>query len=225
MTRSLVSAGLAAGLASVDGCFFFATVFAGRSAIYATSSYALSLSVRPSMIASAIFPTSSLTARIASSLPGNRIVDFVGIAVGVDDGDDRNLELARFEDRDALFLRIDDEDRVGQAVHVFDAAQEALEFVHLVLQLGDFFFGKAVEIALSLHVLELAQARDALLDGREVGQRSAQPALVDEERAGALGLVAHDVLRLFLRADEQNDFPLARQLLDDLDGFAQLLQR
>ena len=42
-------------------------------------------------------------------------------------------------------------------------------------------------------------------------------------RAGALGLFANDVLRLLLGADEQNDFALARHVLDDFVGFAQLL--
>ena len=85
------------------------------------------------------------------------------------------------------------------------------------------FLGRRSKSPWSLHVLELAQTRDALLDRREVGQRAAEPALVDEERAGALGLFANDVLRLLLGADEQNDFALARHLLDDFVGFAQLL--
>ncbi len=113
--------------------------------------------------------------------------------------------------------------RVGKTVHVFDAAEEALEPAHLVGQLRDFFLGKPIEIALELHILELAKTRDALLDRREVGQRAAQPALVDEERAGALGFFSDDVLRLFLRADEENDAPLARHLLDDFVRLAQPL--
>ena len=57
----------------------------------------------------------------------------------------------------------------------------------------------------------------------KVGQRAAQPALVYEERPGALGLVAHDVLRLLLGADEEHDVSLAGQLFDDFVGLAQLL--
>ena len=45
----------------------------------------------------------------------NDVVDFVRIAVGVDDADHRNLELARLVDGDLLVLGVDDEDRVGQA--------------------------------------------------------------------------------------------------------------
>ncbi len=88
---------------------------------------------------------------------GNRVIDLVGIAVRIDHGDDRDLELARFQNRDALFFRIDDEERIGQPVHIFDSTEKALEPIHLVLQLRDLFFWKPIEVALHLHVLELAQ--------------------------------------------------------------------
>ncbi len=101
-------------------------------------------------------------------------------------------------------------------MHVLDAAQEALELVELVGQPRDFFFGQQIEGALLLHALEFAQPRDALLNRGEVGQRSAQPALIDEVRAGALGFFFDDVLRLLLGADEQNDAAVARELLDRL---------
>src|SRR5208282_3606636 len=117
--------------------------------------------------------------------------------------------------RDAFFLRIDDEDGIGEAVHLFNAAKEAFEFVELFLELRDFFFWKAVEIALSLHVLEFAQARDALLNRREVGERAAEPALIDKKRPGAFSFFADHFLRLLLGTDEENDFLLARHLLDD----------
>ncbi len=121
------------------------------------------------------------------------------------------------------FFGIDDEDGVGKTVHVFDAAEEALELVHLVLELRDFFLGQAIEVALRLHAFEFAQTRDALLDGREVGERAAQPALVDEIGARALGFFANDFLRLLLGADEENDALLTSHLLDGFVGLAQLL--
>ncbi len=111
----------------------------------------------------------------------------------------------------------------GKTVHVLDAAQEALQFAHLVRELRHFFLGKPVEIALLLHVLEFAKTRDALLNRREVRQRAAQPALIHEVRAGAFGLFFDDVLRLFFGADEEHDFALARHLLDRFIGLAQLL--
>ncbi len=110
-------------------------------------------------------------------------------------------------------------------MHVFDAAEEPFEPVHLVLQHRDFFLRKPLEIALKLHVLQLAQTRDPFLNRREVRERAAQPALVDEERSRALGLLAHDVLCLLLGTDEQDHAAGPGQLLDRFVGFAEFLNR
>src|SRR4029077_17930912 len=56
-------------------------------------------------------------------------VDFVGIAVGVDDADDRDLELARLVDGNLFLAGVDHEDRVGQPAHVADAFQVLLELL------------------------------------------------------------------------------------------------
>src|SRR4029077_13352428 len=44
----------------------------------------------------------------------------------------------------------------------------------------------------------------ALLDGAEIGQGAAQPALVDERHAGTDRFLGHDLLRLPLGADEED---------------------
>ena len=64
------------------------------------------------------------------------------------------------------------------------------------------------------------QPRDALLDRRKVGQGAAEPTLIDEVRAGAFRLFLHHVLRLFLGADEKNDFLFTRHLADGVVGLA-----
>ena len=58
---------------------------------------------------------------------GDRIVDALGRAVRVDDGDDGNAELARFAHGDLLVTDVDEEYRGRQRVHVLDAAERALE--------------------------------------------------------------------------------------------------
>src|SRR5262249_2253015 len=72
---------------------------------------------------------------------GDDEVDFVGIAVGVDDADHGNLELARLVDRNLLFLGVDDEDRVGQPRHAADALEVLLQLAPLLLVAGDFLLG------------------------------------------------------------------------------------
>ena len=53
----------------------------------------------------------------------DRIGDADRIAVGVENGDHRDIELARFLDGDGFLVGVDHEHQVGNAAHVLDAAQ------------------------------------------------------------------------------------------------------
>src|SRR5699024_5023093 len=53
---------------------------------------------------------------------GDDVIDLIGVAVGVDDGDDGDVQLAGLGDGDALLMRVDDEQGLGQGLHVLDAA-------------------------------------------------------------------------------------------------------
>src|SRR5699024_6819675 len=59
------------------------------------------------------------------------VVDLVGVAVGVEDRDDRQIELARLVDGEVLLLRVDDPHGGGHLRHVADAAEGLLELVLL----------------------------------------------------------------------------------------------
>jgi len=149
---------------------------------------------------------------------GDDEVDLVGIAVGVGDGDDRDVEFAALTDRDVLVVRVDDEDRRGHAVHGLDAAQELLELLALTVEHEGFLLGEAFHRAVFDHALERAQTLDAGLDGAEVGQRAAEPAVVDEELACTSGLFLNDVLSLTLGADEQHVAATTHRLDDEVVG-------
>ena len=82
-------------------------------------------------------------ARIASSLPGIGIGDAVRVGVAVEHRDDRDLQLVRLLDRDRLLVRVDDEQDVGQAAHLLDAAERALELVAVARQLEQLALGEA----------------------------------------------------------------------------------
>ena len=69
---------------------------------------------------------------------GNDEVDDVGIAVGVDDGDHRDLQLVGLDDTDVLLLGVDDEHGVGELGHGADPAQVALQLMHLDLAVPNF---------------------------------------------------------------------------------------
>jgi len=55
------------------------------------------------------------------------------------------------------------------------------------------------------------------LDGLEVGEHAAEPALVHVGHAAALGLVPDRVLRLLLRADEEHGAALAGHGLSSME--------
>ena len=93
---------------------------------------------------------------------GDHEVDAIGVAVGVDEADDRDAQALRLVHGDHLGLEVDDEDRVGDALHVLDAAE-------VRAQLGEVGLGGEAlarrqqgELALRLVALEVVQAADAL---------------------------------------------------------------
>ena len=70
--------------------------------------------------------------------------DAVGIAVGVDDGDDRDLEAVGFLDRQRFLVGVDDEDEIGHAAHVLDAAERLLELLALAREHQALLLGEAL---------------------------------------------------------------------------------
>ena len=116
-----------------------------------------------------------------------------------------------------LLLRVDDPDGRGDPGHVADAAERALELLllaahHQQLLLRAARGGDVVEVDL----LELAQTLETLGDGGEIGEHPAEPPLVDVGHANALGLLAHGLLRLLLRPDEEDRPAVGDRLLDEV---------
>src|SRR5699024_8593042 len=66
---------------------------------------------------------------------GDDPVDLIGVAVGIDDRNDGDVQLAGLGDGDALLVGIDDEQGLGQGLHVLHAAQVLVQLLHLQLQL------------------------------------------------------------------------------------------
>ncbi len=170
----------------------------------------------PSRIASAAPRAYRRIARLESSLPGNHVRDADRRVVGVDHGDDRDAELGRLGDRDLVVADVDDEQRVGHAVHLLDAAQALRELLHLALQRERLALVHLLEGAVVAHRLEVLQPLDRALDRLEVGEHAAQPARVDVGHAAAPRFLGDDLARLPLGADEQDGALVRRQLADVL---------
>ena len=142
--------------------------------------------------------------RIASSLPGITYSIAVGVAVGVDEADDRNAQAPCLAHGDLLGVEVDHEHRVRHALHVLHPAEVGLELGQVGLGGHALARGQQLELPVGLVALEVVQARDALGDRLVVRQQAAQPAMVDVGHRGALGRVLDGVAGLFLRSDEQD---------------------
>ena len=184
-----------------------------------------SCACRPSSTASAILPVKSLIARIASSLPGITKRDVVRVAVRVDDRDDRDAELLGLLDRDRFLLGVDHEQDVRELFHVLDADEVLRELRLLAVELDALLLREDRVRALDEHRLDLLEARDRLPDRHEVRERAAEPAVVHVEHAAAVRLLVDGVLRLALRADEEDVLALRGDVRDEGRGLAEALQR
>ena len=91
-----------------------------------------------------------------------------------------------------LGLEVDHEHRVGQALHVLDAAEVGPELLEVGLGGHALARRQQRELALGLVALEVVQAPDAQRDRLEVRQQAAEPAVVDVRlpAASAISLMA-----------------------------------
>ena len=156
----------------------------------------------------------------------DRVGDLVRIAVGVQDGDDRDAELLGLVDGQVLLLGVHDPHGGGGLGHVADAAEVGLQLLELTVEqqqllLGELRAGHVLEVDL----LELLHALHALGDGGEVGQHAAEPAVVHVGHAHAAGLLRDGLLGLLLGADEQDGAAVGDGLLDELVGAVDVGQR
>ena len=160
-------------------------------------------------------PTEQATRPDGVVVAGDEVLDHIRVAVGVDHGDDRNAQLVRLGHRDVLLHGVQHEDGVGQALHVLDAAQVALELLQLAAQHQGLLLGHRLELAGVAHSLVLLHLGDALRDRLEVREHAAQPPLVHIGHAGLLGVGTDGVLGLALRADEQHPAAIGDEIADE----------
>ena len=154
------------------------------------------------------------------------MIDLVGVAVGVEDGDHRDAQLAGLVDGEVLLLGVDDPDGLGKLAHVTDTAEVLGQLVLLAREHEQLFLGQAGAAGLvEVHGLELLEAGDALGDGLEVGEHATEPTLVDVGHANPARLLGDGLLGLLLRADEEDLTTLGHGLLDEGVGLVDVGQR
>src|SRR5215813_14526204 len=138
------------------------------------------------------------------------------IAIGVNDGGDRNIKPLRLFDGDVFLVGVDNEQEVGYATHDLDATERTIELVPLALHGETLFLGVARRFTGIEHLVELAQSRDRSRDRFPVGQSTAQPTRIDVILRAAFGGICNRVLRLAFGADEQNAAAFCDGVADSL---------
>ena len=125
-----------------------------------------------------------------------------------------------------LLLGVHHPQRARRPGHVLDAAEGAVELVPLAAQVQEFLLGhpRARDV-LEVDLVEFLEPLQALVDGGEVGQHAAQPALVDERHSHPAGLLGDGLLRLLLGADVEDGPAVGDGLLDELVGAVDEIQR
>src|ERR687893_1938696 len=135
---------------------------------------------------------------------GDHVVHDLGVAVGVGEGDHRDLEPVGLLDEQLLALGVYDEDGPGEALHLGYPGEVAPELLVLAVEgepplPGALLLGGLVDPA--RQILEVLDARQ---DRLEVGQDTAYVTLGDVRLATSEGLLCDRDLGLFLGAYEED---------------------
>ena len=99
-------------------------------------------------------------------------------------------------------LAVDDDNGTRHTVHVFDPAEEFLQFFAFTDKTDDFFLRQQIKGAVFFHPFQIFEAVDTFIDGFPVGQGAAEPAVIDVVFAAAFCFGFDAVLCLLLCADE-----------------------
>src|SRR5216117_3124317 len=133
----------------------------------------------------------------------NDIGDSIWRVIGIDDPDNGDAELFRLGDCPFLVADVDHEQGIGPVVQGLDSPETALQLGELALKVQGLFLRQLLHASVLDHHLHFLESLDRLADGLEVREHPAEPAVIDEGRGAALGLLADDLARLTLGSDEQ----------------------
>ena len=120
---------------------------------------------------------------------------------------------------------VNDEEGVGQSRHFLDAADRLVELFDVALEIERFLLRESGSRAVGELLFHILQTLDRAAHRLEVGERAAEPALVDPAAAGALGFGRDDFTAAALGVDEKDLAALARELTSELAGFVELGDR
>ena len=124
-----------------------------------------------------------------------------------------------------MVANVNDEEGVGQARHFLDAADRLVELFNFAGEVEGFLLAHLLKAAVGDGLFHFLEVLDRLLDGLEVGERAAQPALVNPAAAAALSLFDDDVAAAALAVHEEDLAAAGREFTHELRGFFELFNR
>src|SRR5690606_8724097 len=149
----------------------------------------------------------------------DHVINTIGIAVGINNTDNRNTQLVGFLDGDTLVVYIDNEQGIRQAAHILDTTDGALELVHFTGTLKGFFLGQLVESTVLALGFQVTVATDRLTDGLVVGQHTTQPAVVNVRLTGTLSFFLDNLGSRALGTHKQDLVLVLSQRLNEVQRF------
>src|SRR4029453_17999074 len=156
----------------------------------------------------------------------DREVNFVGIAVGVQDGNNRDVQLLGFVDSKVFLLGVNNPQNRRGLGQVADTTEVGLKLGEFALEEQELLLGvTGAGDVLEVDLFEFLHALDTLGDSLEVGEHTAQPTLVHVRLANAGSLLGNCFLSLLLGADEQDGAAVGDSSLDELVGAVDVGQR
>ena len=132
--------------------------------------------------------------------------------VRINDTDNRNTKLVSFLNSNLVVANVNNDQSVGQTVHFFDAAHSFVQLFEFTSEVESFFFGHLFKSAVGNFLFHFFKTLQGNLNRLEVGEHTAQPALINIRHPGAFGFSNDGVAGSALCADEKDGALLSSQV-------------
>ena len=155
----------------------------------------------------------------------NRVLNFIRVAVRVENADDRDAKLARLVNGEVLLLSVNDPDCRRGLREVTDSTEALVQLGELTLLQQELLLGEALGGVVEVDLFELFHAGQTLRNRLEVGEQATEPTLIDERLADAKRLLLDRTLCLLLRADKEDRAAVGNRLTHVFVGAVDVSKR
>lgn len=149
---------------------------------------------------------------------GDDVLDQVGVAVAVGDGDNWDVQFVGFIYGQLLLVVVDHVECVGQLFYLYYVGEVAFQLVEFVFEDVGFFFGYVLEVVVVVDGVQFLEVVQLALDDVEVGEYAVYLVMGDVVLVVAFVGFLDGVLGLFLGADEEDLLVIGDQVMGEAVG-------